>query len=98
MTDCDYEKNFLRTVIDDFKKLLVFNPPGYFGGALHSQEIYNAEATASETVTLSKLGTMMLYYYLVNKEPCPENPTTEQQIKINEIWTAMNMPENVVPV
>jgi hypothetical protein len=41
---------------------------------------------------------MMLYYYLLHKEPCPENPTREQQIRINEIWTAMNMPENVVPV
>jgi hypothetical protein len=98
MTDCASEKRFLKNIINDFKKLLVFNPPGYFGGALHSQEIYSAEAAASETVTLSKLGTMMLYYYLVNKEAFPENPTTEQQIRINEIWTAMNMPENVVPV
>ena len=98
MTDCATEKRFLKTIINDFKKLLVFHPPEYFGGVLHGQEVYYGEAKSTETVTLSKLGTMMLYYYLVHKEPCPENPTTEQQIRINEIWTAMKMPENVVPV
>jgi hypothetical protein len=98
MTDCAFEKNFLKTMIRDFKQLLLFNPPGKFGGELHSQEVYQGSAQGSENVTLSKLGTMMLYYYLVYKEPCPESPTPEQQAKINEVWIAMNMPENVVPL
>jgi hypothetical protein len=98
MTDCAFEKNFLKTMIRDFKKLLIFNPPGKFGGELYSQEIYDASAQGSENVTLNTLGTMMVYYYLLHKEPCPEKPTSEQQSRINEIWVAMNIPENVVPL
>lgn len=85
-------------MIRDFKRLLIFNPPGNFGGELHSQEVYDASAQGSENITLNTLGTMMLYYYLLHKEPCPENPTPEQQSRINEIWVAMNIPENVVPL
>ena len=38
------------------------------------------------------------YYYLVYNERYPKEPTIEQQRRINEIWIAMKMPENVVPV
>ena len=85
-------------MIRDFKTLLLFNPPGKFGGELHSQEVYKAEAKTTERVTLSPLGTMMMYYYLLHKKPYPKNPTTEEKIRTNEIWIAMKMPENVVPV
>ena len=94
---CIFEKNFLKTVIEDFKKLLVFHDKGFYG-ALHSRKTYDASVSGAEKVTLSKTGTMMYYYYLLYKEPCPKEPNIIQQRQINEIWIAMGMPENVVPV
>lgn len=95
--DLVFEKNFLKTVIEDFKKLLVFHDKGFYG-ALHSQKTYAASVSGAEKVTLTKTGTMMYYYYLVYNERYPKEPTIEQQKQINEIWIAMKMPENVVPV
>ena len=40
----------------------------------------------------------MYYYWLAYKEPFPKTPDNIQQQRINEIWLAMNMPENVVPI
>lgn len=95
--DLVFEKDFLKTIIYDFKKLLAFRDEGLYSN-LHFQETYEANVRAGEVYTLSKTGTMMYYYYLVYNERYPKEPTIEQQRRINEIWIAMKMPENVVPV
>ena len=92
---CKFEKNFIKTTIDDFIKLLAFHDSGLFG-MLYSQKTYDASASGVETVSLSRVGTMMYYYYLIYKEPCPKEPNIIDQERINEIWEAMNNPENVV--
>ena len=51
-----------------------------------------------EKVKLSIIGTMMYYYWLAYKEPFPKTPNNTEQQRINEIWLAMNIPENVVPI
>jgi hypothetical protein len=76
----------------------VFQPLGYFG-SLHYQETYKANATGGEIITLSDVGRMMYYYYVVYNQQCPTVAiTSEQQERINTIWKAMGMPEKVVPV
>ena len=95
--DLVFEKDFLKTIIYDFKKLLAFRDEGLYSD-LHSQKTYAASVSGVEKITLSKTGTMMYYYYLVYNERYPKEPTIEQQRRINEIWIAMKMPENVVPV
>jgi hypothetical protein len=96
--DLTFEKNFLKTMIIDFKKLLVFQDEGLFG-SLHFQQNYNTTVKGGEITKLSVEGLMMYYYYAVYNEQCPTvNITPPQQQKINEIWKAMEMPEKVVPV
>ena len=92
-----FERSFLKTMIDDFKQLLLYKDKGYFDNTQYSIE-YQAKAAVTERVKLSKTGTMMYYYWLAYKEPFPKTPDNIQQQRINEIWLAMNMPENVVPV
>lgn len=92
-----FERSFLKTMIDDFKQLLLYKDKGYFDNIQYSIE-YQAKAAVTERVKLSKTGTMMYYYWLAYKEPFPKSPDNIQQQRINEIWLAMNMPENVVPV
>lgn len=96
--DLTFEKDFLKTMILDFKKLLVFQDEGYFG-SLHYQQTFKADVKGGEINTLSDVGLMMYYYYIVYNEQCPSiNITLPQQKKINEIWIAMDKPEKVVPV
>lgn len=96
--DLEFEKDFLKTMIIDFKKLLVFQDKGYFG-ALHFQQAFKTDVSGGEIITLSEVGLMMYYYRAVYNEQCPSvNITTFQQERINEIWLAMEMPEKVVPV
>lgn len=96
--DLAFEKDFLKTMITDFKKLLVFQDEGFFG-SLHFQQTYSTPVTGGEINTLSVVGLMMYYYYKVYNEQCPTvNITPVQQQRINELWLAMDMPEKVVPV
>lgn len=92
-----FERSFLKTMIDDFKQLLLYKDKGYFDNIQYHLE-YQAKAAITEKVKLSKTGTMMYYYWLAYKEPFPKTPDNIQQQRINEIWLAMNMPENVVPI
>jgi hypothetical protein len=92
-----FEKNFLTIMIDDFKQLLMYKDKGYFDNVQYSLD-FQAKAKATEKLKLSKTGTMMYYYWLAYKEPFPKTPDNTQQQRINEIWLAMNMPENVVPI
>ena len=92
-----FEISFLKTMIDDFKQLLLYKDKGYFDNIQYSLE-FQAKAAATEKVKLSKTGTMMYYYWLAYKEPFPKTPSNIQQQRINEIWLAMNIPENVVPI
>jgi hypothetical protein len=96
--DLTFEKDFLKTMIIDFKKLLVFQDQGFFG-SLHFQQTLKSDVKGGEIITLSHVGLMMYYYFAVYNEKCPTVAiTSEQQRKINEIWMAMEMPEKVVPV
>lgn len=95
--DLVFEKNFLKTIIDDFKKCIVFLDPGIYG-KLFFQHAYKAEAKQTQTATLNVFGTMAFLYILKYKESFPLLATVEQQQRINEIWIVMNLPENVVPV
>jgi len=96
--DLTYEKDFLKTMIIDFKKLLVFHAEGLYGRA-YLQQTYTSVPKQVERTTLSKYGTMMYYYFAVYDEQCPTVAITPpQQERINTIWKAMGMPENVVPV
>lgn len=94
---CAFEKKFLKTIISDFRQLLMYKDKDYFDNIQYSYE-YKAKATVVETVKLSKIGTMMYIYWMAYKERVPECPNTIEQTRINEIWLAMNMPENVIPV
>jgi hypothetical protein len=93
---CAFEKKFLKTIISNFKQLLMYKDKGYFDNIQYSFE-YKAKASAVEKVKLSKVGTMMYIYSMAYKEPFPECPNTIEQTRINEIWLAMNMPENIIP-
>jgi hypothetical protein len=96
--DLTFEKDFLKTMIIDFKKLLVFQDQGFFG-SLHFQQTHKVDVSGGEIITLSDVGLMMYYYFAVYNEQCPTvDITPPQQRKINEIWMAMEMPEKVVPV
>jgi hypothetical protein len=95
--DLEFEKDFLKTIIIDFKKCIAFLDDGLFG-KLFFQEQYKAEAKQEQKTTLNVLGTMAFLYILKYKERYPILATVEQQQRINEIWLAMEMPENVVPV
>jgi len=92
-----FERSFLKTMIYDFKQLLLYKDKGYFDNIQYSLE-YQAKAAVTEKVKLSKTGTMMYYYWLAYKEPFPKTPDNIQKSRINKIWLAMNMPENVVPI
>ena len=95
--DLKFEKKFLKEIISDFKKVLVFLDTGIFG-KLFFQQAYKASVNQIQNIKLNVFGTVAFLYILKYKESFPLNATTEQQKKINEIWIAMKMPENVVPV
>ena len=92
-----FERDFLKEIINDFKKVLVFLDAGIFG-KLFFQHAYKADVNKTETIKLNVFGTMAFLYILKYKEAFPLNATIEQQRRINEIWIAMKMPDNVVPV
>ena len=92
-----FERDFLKEIIDDFKRVLVFLDAGIFG-KLFFQHAYKATVDQTQTIKLNVFGTMAFLYILKYKEEFPLNATTEQQQRINEIWIIMKMPENVVPV
>jgi len=91
---CDFETNFLITVIKDFKKLLLSKDKSYYDNTNY-QFVYNASSALTETGTLSKFSTMIYYYYRAYNEPYPIILNDSQREMADEVWRAMGMPEMV---
>ena len=92
-----FEVNFLKTIIVDFKKLLIFCKNGMFG-EIHSQNVWTENISQAEELKLTTIGTMYYLYFKVFGEVASINPTPAQQRNINEVWIAMGYPENVINV
>jgi hypothetical protein len=87
--DCcsvEVERNFLVEIITGLQKLVAFVPGTHFGGSLKVQKMFDDKAEKTETAILNLKGTVALLYVLGYKEPWPEYPTPEQQIRIDEIY------------
>ena len=95
--DLAYEKHFLKTIIADFQQILVFLRPGNFG-QLHSQQVWKETVKQVEGYQLTQLGTMYWIYYKMFGEIASTTPTYQQQRNINQVWLAMNVPQNVIDV
>jgi len=90
------DKSFLLEIVDDFKKILAFMPVGVFPATLNADIQFEADAQATENITLSLQGTVMYLYVRVFGEAYPANPTSEQRAKINSIWLGIGHPENII--
>ena len=95
--DYAFELNFLKTMITNFKRILVFLKPGMFG-ELRAQNVWTESISQAEEFKFTQLGTMYYLYFKVFGEIVSLSPTPEQQRNINEVWIAMGYPENVINV
>jgi len=92
------DTSFLLEIVDDFKKILTFMPSGLFPATVTADIKYEADAQATEQITLSLQGSVMFIYYRVYGEAYPQVPTAEQIQKINDIWIGIGHPENIITI
>ena len=90
------ETPFLLEIVQVFKKIIAYMPPGIFPSTLTASLRYETLATSTEEITLSLEGSVIFLYSRVYGEPYPLVPTGEQIKKINDIWIGIGHPENII--
>jgi hypothetical protein len=89
-------KENLTTIINSFIKVILFLPDGNYGRDIYGRLMYDAEATATNTVELSIEGYMAYIFIRVTKKRYPstyEEATPSDIALVNDIWISLGYPD-----
>jgi hypothetical protein len=87
--DVAFEKKFLKTMVQDFNKILIF-VSGQFYGKYHAyQLVQEANIATTMTFKLDKKGTAFLIFNKIYSKFPSNPPTYEEQILINKILESL---------